>query len=111
MAQIWKYQAPLGDYLAACPWPPLSGAPLARKWLFELEMPEGAVILSAHEQRGEIAIWACVDPSRPPAVRRLSMLPTGSGNFEIEGRFLGTAVLRENGRDGGLVVHLFEECE
>lgn len=81
-------------------------------WKFELcsadwqtvEMPAGARILSLQTQRGALCLWAVVDPSMTPEVRRFATYYTGDPLPDDPGDFVGTFQL-----DGGsLVFHVFE---
>lgn len=78
-----------------------------RPGTFEIEMPEGARILSVAVQDDKPMMWALVDPSAPLSKHGLMVVGTG---HNMEGldvrnwRFVGTFQL-----DGGsLVFHLFE---
>ena len=72
-----------------------------------LDMPQGAVVLTAREQRDEICIWAEVDPSAINEARFFDVfgtghdLPTGMG---LDRRYIGTAMLH----GGSLVLHVYE---
>lgn len=69
-----------------------------------VDMPQGAVILSAQEQRGAICVWYLCDPSQPPTTRRIRVSGTGWDLHSPPGRFIGTVQT-----DGGnLVWHIFE---
>jgi hypothetical protein len=68
-------------------------------------MPQGARILSAHEQRNEVCVWAAVDTSRPIVQHKLAVLGTGDDSAYVwsVGRFIDTVLL-----DGGVFVfHVF----
>lgn len=80
---IYKYQVGLGDNF--------------------ISLPEGAYILSVHEQVGVIYFWAMVDPQAPPKDRKFKVCFTGEYIYEQSLMFLGT-VHSEN----GLVYHVFE---
>ena len=83
-------------------------------WKFTLEaadrqvayMPRGARILSVGEQRGDINVWAIVDPEVPTEARTFLVLGTGHPAAGASGAtFLGTVQLL----GGSLVFHVFEE--
>ena len=75
---IWKYQLQIRD-------------------VQPVYMPSRAEILSAHEQDGEICIWAMVDPSCPKIRRFIEILGTGNPvpNMEegISRKLIGTVVM------------------
>lgn len=70
-----------------------------------IEMPQGAVILSAQVQKCKICIWALVDSGALYERRVFRVIGTGD---EIEDgvfhRFIGTVQML----DGRLVWHIFE---
>ena len=77
-------------------------------------MPAGAAILSAHEQRGEICLWALVNPDLAADEERdIEVLGTGHelpkfdiGDFakgrSVQRKFINTVFI------GSLVFHVFE---
>lgn len=73
---------------------------------FEIDMQEGAEILTVQMQYGAACIWALVDPEAPLKPRRLAIMGTGHPTPDAgAGRYIGTFQML----DGGLVWHLFEE--
>lgn len=71
-----------------------------------VELPEGAEILTVQSQHDEPHMWALVDPDAPMATRTFLLLGTGHSSEDDLSRddYIGTYQLR----DGGLVFHLFE---
>ncbi len=88
MLTIFKYQIPIGGG--------------------EVEMPEGAKILSCQEQQGTVCLWALVDSLAPTYSRTFIYIGTGHDFVALlEGRhyeFLDT--VQQYG--GSLVWHIFE---
>jgi hypothetical protein len=82
---IWKYG-------------PLSGG------YTELTLPEGAKVLSAQVQGGEINLWAEVDSSMPSRKRFFYVYGTGHELPDNPGTFIGTVQLH----GGALVFHVYE---
>jgi hypothetical protein len=72
---------------------------------FQLDLPQGATILTVEVQHDEPKIWAIVDPRAPKEVRRFRLIPTGvpfdSASTLV---YVGTFQLQA----GALVFHLFE---
>lgn len=69
-------------------------------------MPEGAELLSVHEQWGELQLWALLDPTRPSEIRQFRIFGTGYPIDNVDNlHFVGTALLEQ----GSLVFHVFEE--
>lgn len=70
----------------------------------DILLPEGAGILTAQVQQGQVCLWARVDPSAVLTQRKIRVAgtghPVGSG-----WAYLGTVQLM----GGGLVLHIFEE--
>ncbi len=85
--RIFKYEIPVEDYI-------------------ELEMPEGAMILSVQSQFDKPCIWALVNSGLPKEKRKFRMIGTGHMITETlkELKFIGTFQLMK----GALVFHLFE---
>jgi len=54
-------------------------------------MPDGAELLCAGAQGGEVCVWARVNPSAPLRSRRLRV--AGTGHSEARGGYVGTAWL------------------
>ncbi len=87
---VWKYVVP----------PSVSGPT-------KLEMPRGAIVLSVHEQKGDLCLWALVDPTAEVVERVFWVVGTGhilpvSADKRV--KYIGTAHLA----DGALVLHVFE---
>lgn len=53
-----------------------------------VELPEQALVRSAHEQRGVICIWAEVDPNAKLVARTFHVVPTGHPLPDKIGRFI-----------------------
>lgn len=86
---IYKYPLPLTDVAT-------------------IEMPQGAYVLSAQVQRGDLFIWAMVNPDNPREKRHFRIAGTG---HVLEGGssdylFIDTVQLS----DGVLVLHVFEDA-
>lgn len=74
--------------------------------VIEIEMPEGAQLLSVHEQNGELCMWVQVRTENPMVKRKF--LTFGTGHILPDDQkldFVGTALLER----GALVLHVFEE--
>lgn len=84
MKTVWKYEWPM---------------PMDRA---EFEMPAGAEILHAREQRNAVCLWAKVDDARPKEKRQFIL--SGTGHPAPDGKYIGTASLF----DGNLILHVFE---
>lgn len=70
----------------------------------EAEMPVGAKILTAREQRNNICVWAEVNPQAAKETRHFEVYGTGHAMPEGNRRYLGTAHLS----GGTFVFHVFE---
>ena len=74
----------------------------------ELEMPEGAQILSVQSQGHEICMWAHVNPENPKVKRKFITVGTGHNiDSDLSLSYYGTSLLHE----GRLVFHTFEIVE
>lgn len=74
-----------------------------------IEMPQGAQILTIHDQEDVPTIWALVDTDAEPEGRRFLVFGTGWEITKPHNKhlsFLGTSFGRE-----GLVWHVFEVLE
>ena len=87
MKRVYKYVVYMGDYM-------------------NVELPEGAEILTVQAQYDEPHIWALVNPDAPMVTRKFRLLGTGHPTEDdvSQDNYIGTFQL--NG--GGLVFHLFE---
>ena len=85
MKQVFKYPIPIRDD-------------------FSLALPGGARILDVQVQNGVGCIWALVDASIPPIMRRFRLAGTGHPLNEPHLIHIGTFQLE----GGALVFHLFE---
>lgn len=66
-------------------------------------MPEGAQILSAHVQNGELCIWALVNPGAVKKPRTIEINGTGHRlSSKVNRRFIGTVLVHQ------FVWHVFE---
>ena len=91
--RIFKYQLPV---------------PEAPSSYVDVEMPEGARVLSAGAQNGEVVVWALVDPHAKTVLRRFAIYPTGLTEVpEHPVNFVGTVMLL----GGALVFHVFDVGE
>jgi hypothetical protein len=68
-----------------------------------MNMPVGAVVLGAHDQHGQVCIWALVDPYAQLVPRTFLIRGTGHPVGRV-GRFVGTVIMES----GDLVWHIFE---
>lgn len=84
--------------------PPATDSPYS-----DVEMPEGARVLSVGVQGDDaMVVWALVDPEAKKVVRRFAVYPTGLSEVsEHPVNFVGT-VMFERGR---LVFHVFNAGE
>jgi hypothetical protein len=90
-------------------------------WKFTLDplrtsvrMPQGARLLHAHEQHGEVCVWAECDPSAPVVARRIQAVTTG-GRVTVR---TGDVSWDPNGCEyvgtvhvGSLVFHIYDGGE
>lgn len=72
-----------------------------------MEMPAGARLLHVHEQRGQVCVWAEVDPLAPKVLRKVLAIPTGGRAVGVS--YVGTAHLVYGG--GNLVFHVYDGGE
>ncbi len=85
--EIWKFTLPIGA-------------------AFDIEMPEGAKILSLQAQHDEPQIWAHVDVYAPLTKRRFLMVGTGQPiAIDPKCEFVGTFQIGS----APLVFHVFED--
>ena len=71
----------------------------------DLELPEGADILTVQTQHGVPQLWALIDDIVPFTTRRFKVLGTGHSAEEVDGiDYLGTFQLS----GGSLIFHVFE---
>lgn len=80
-------------------------------WKFELRLigsqmipiPADAEILSVAVQRGNICVWALVDPDRPALIRKIEVIGTGHPmETGVSRKFIGTVIAEP------FVWHVFE---
>lgn len=71
-----------------------------------IEMPELSEVLSAHEQGGEIYLWALVNPQNINEVRHFRVLGTGH-KVPDKQVFINTVHLESE----SLVFHVFESFQ
>jgi hypothetical protein len=72
----------------------------------DVEMPQGAQILTVASQFNEICVWARVDPEAPRVTRTFYVVGTGCSDLEGVGTYYGSALLD----DGKYVFHVFERA-
>ena len=105
MQTIRKYRLDLNDLHKRLLGMNDFGAPTG----LEIEMPEGARILSAgfQESTKSLWVWALVDTDAPPRKRLIEVAGTGHGLSDLveEAEFIGTVLMPP---DGGVVYHLFD---
>jgi hypothetical protein len=85
MATIWKYTLEPGRT--------------------KLQMPQGAQVLTAQMQHGDLCVWAKVDPSRPLELRLFDVYGTGH-TMPADPRHCYVGTVQADG--GALVWHVFE---
>ena len=85
MRTIWKYQIPIKDH-------------------FELELPQGAEILTIQMQYGEPQLWALVNPTAQLEFRLFRLSGTGHPITYSYLDYIGTVQQAE----GQLIWHIFE---
>lgn len=81
MRTIWKYQIPIKDY-------------------FELELPQGAEILTVQMQYGEPQLWALVDPNAQLEFRLFRLSGTGHPIINCHLGYIGTIQQAEGSLSG-----------
>ena len=69
-------------------------------------MPEGARILSVHDQRGHACVWALVDDTRPVKCRMIETYVTGAVDIPSPEDLIHLGTVLFEG--GDYVVHVFE---
>jgi hypothetical protein len=69
----------------------------------QIEMPEGAEILTIQTQNEHPCIWALVDPAAPKRKVTFEILGTGHIIYDKERKYIGTYQLD----NGSLVFHCF----
>jgi hypothetical protein len=72
-----------------------------------IQVPEGAVPLTAREQRGQLVLWAEVDPGARYIDREIMVVGTGHPLPPVDFVYLDT-ILR---LDGDLVLHVYVRAE
>ena len=71
-----------------------------------IRLPEGAMVLTAQVQRGDICLWFLCNPDRQSIPRRIFIVGTGNlMPYDVPARYIGTVQLEA----GALVFHVFEE--
>lgn len=69
----------------------------------DIEVPEGAELLTAREQNEQPCVWFKCDPSKPTINRCIRLCATGDSASQ-HARYIGTCFLQK----GQLVFHVFE---
>jgi hypothetical protein len=72
-------------------------------WQTQMVMPQGARLLHAHDQRGEVCVWAEVATDAPTVFRKVLVIPTGG--LCNGAQYVGTAHL------GEFVFHVYDGGE
>lgn len=70
----------------------------------DVEMPEGAQLLSVQVQNSAVQLWALVDPTAPTVTRKIVLCATGEPIHVDLGQFISTFQLL----GGSVVFHAFE---
>jgi hypothetical protein len=76
----------------------------------EVEMPEGAEILTAQVMDGWICLWAKVDPDKEMVYRQIELIETGervSRNCNDERKYIATVQVQREHFEVN-VIHVFE---
>ena len=76
--------------------------------LQEVFTPDGAELLSVHNQNGFLCLWAVVDPSNKKRPRLIEIIGTGIPIVDLTGlrrKFIGTVL------SDAFVWHVFEQVE
>lgn len=82
--------------------------PTSRAEPINIAMPADAEVISAHEQRDEIYLWAIVNPDlKTTSDRRFYVVPTGAVIPSRAGRFIDTVHMDR----WTYVFHVFEESD
>lgn len=74
--------------------------------VIEVDMPEGAHVLTVQTQGDQVCMWALVNPDRPTERRFFRMAGTGHPIDEELGALIWIGTFQLHG--GRLVFHLFE---
>ena len=69
----------------------------------DIEVPEGAELLTARDQFEQLCIWFTCDPEKQMTKRRIAICGTGHAAPQ-DARYVGTGFLH----GGQLVFHVFE---
>lgn len=70
----------------------------------EVEIPQGARLLSVQMQNDQCCLWALCDGYAPPEIRRIAIYGTGTLIPDDPGKYLSTFQMH----DGALVFHAFD---
>jgi hypothetical protein len=71
----------------------------------QISMPEGAEILSVQVQRGQVCLWALVNPNLAKKPRTIEIFGTGHEVDDSPRTYIGTVQVHPMGSD--LVWHVF----
>ena len=71
----------------------------------QVDIPMGAIILSAQNQNGQVCVWALVDPTHPPLSRTFRIYGTGNPCDVTLGKSTFIDTVQTMG--GRLVWHVF----
>lgn len=72
----------------------------------QISMPEGAEILCVQVQRGQVCLWALVNPNFVKKPRTIEIFGTGHEVDDAPRTYIGTVQVHPMGSD--LVWHVFE---
>jgi len=76
--------------------------------MLTINIPRGATILTAREQKEEICIWVEVDPNNMLETRTFEVYGTGhhiSSGIGVERKYIGSVSLHH----GDLIFHVYEK--
>ena len=80
--------------------------PLSMEDVQQIEMPEGAEILTVQLQRGTPCIWALIDTDKPKQLVEIEMFGTGHPMDDKLRKYIGSFQMKEE----QFIFHVFE-CE
>ena len=86
MLSVWKFKLEVTD-------------------LQQVEMPQGAQLMTVQEQGGELCLWAAVDTEAPKESRTIEIIGTGNPFHEASRRYVASV------QQGVFVWHVFERTD
>lgn len=69
----------------------------------EIDVPENATLLTAHEQNNQLCVWFSCNPQYPMTKRKVAIVGTGHPAPDAS-RYIGSCHFM----DGRFVLHVFE---